>query len=45
MNVKEIRLESMYWIFLAHGMVKCVSSCEHSNIPLGFIKCQSSVDS
>jgi len=38
MNFKEMRLESMDWILLAHGRVKCVSCCEHSNKPLGFIK-------
>jgi hypothetical protein len=39
MNVKEIRLESMDWILLAHDRVKCVSCCDHSYKPLGFIKC------
>jgi hypothetical protein len=39
MNVKKMRLESMGWILLAHGRVKCASCCEHSDKPLGFIKC------
>jgi len=39
MNVKEIRLENIEWILLAHGRVKCVSTCEHINKPSDFIKC------
>jgi hypothetical protein len=38
MELKEIKWEGMDWIHLTHNRVKCSSSCEHGNKPLGSIQ-------
>jgi hypothetical protein len=39
MNLKETGLEDVDWIHLAQNMDWLVESYEHSDEPLGFIKC------
>jgi hypothetical protein len=38
MDLKEIWINGMNWIWLAQNRVQVGGFCEHSNEPLGFIK-------